>query len=257
MNGLGGGQSGRNGRGGRNGSCEAAIEIHDDFLDHHLVRNVAREHGHVREGVGRIAFVQQAPQRSFGIGGLEERPVRPLADAPHEHVGFGLEPDRNAGSRDARARILGHEGPAARGEHLGAFDEQPRDHPAFAEPEFGLPVLGEDLGDRHARGILDLDVGIGEGQAEPLRQTPSDGTLAGSHHADEHDGAPGKAGPHSIQPLGRSFLPIRRLGHAPHVRSVSGIGPARSPSLHDPPGIFTRLPIIRLSQPSGSASFVA
>src|SRR6266849_8035918 len=48
----------------------------------------------------------------------------------------------------------------------------------------------EDIGNRHAGGLLDLGISIGKRNAEAGREPPTDRGFASPHHADQHDGAP-------------------------------------------------------------------
>ena len=64
------------------------------------------------------------------------------------------------------------------------------DHAALSGAEFRLAQLGENVRNAAAGGLLDLGVGIAEGQAERGRQPPPDGRLARPHQAYERDRAP-------------------------------------------------------------------
>ena len=90
-------------------------------------------------------------------------------------------------SLDAAAGLLAHEGAAAGGEHRRPAVEQPRDHPRLAIPEMRLAMGFENVRYRHAGRRLDLGIGIEKRQPQPRRQPPSDGGLAGTHHAHQHD----------------------------------------------------------------------
>jgi hypothetical protein len=95
------------------------------------------------------------------------------------------------------ARFGIHEGTAASRQHQRRPRRQDTaDDAALAVAEFGFAALGENFGDGHAGGRLDLGIGVDERQPEPRRQTLADRALARAHHADEHDGALAKRGAH-------------------------------------------------------------
>jgi hypothetical protein len=52
----------------------------------------------------------------------------------------------------------------------------------------GLAVAGEDLGDGHVGGALDLGIRIEERHAEPRGQRPAHRGLARPHHAHQNHG---------------------------------------------------------------------
>ena len=93
------------------------------------------------------------------------------------------------------AGLLVHEGAAAGRQDHRSFLEKARDDAAFAVAKMGLAVDGENVGDRHAGGGLDLVIGIAERQAELLREPAADGTLSRAHEADEHKGSGAEAVP--------------------------------------------------------------
>src|SRR3546814_4445318 len=77
------------------------------------------------------------------------------------------------------------EGTAAGGQDERPAGEQPRDHPALALAKIALAKAREDVGDGHAGGALDLVVGVGEGQAEPLCETAADRRFRSEEHTSE------------------------------------------------------------------------
>ena len=117
-----------------------AGERADDLVDDLVVRHLARLHGEVGQRIDRIALVHQRPQRRARIVGLEQRTVVAALDAAHQHVEFGLEPDRDALGADRRAGVGVHEGAAAGRQHLRPAFEQARDHARLAGAEVGLAV---------------------------------------------------------------------------------------------------------------------
>ena len=112
----------------------------------------------------------------------------------------------DAGLADALARRFVEEGAAAGRQHLGAVDEQPRDHPALALAKIGFAEALENLRDRHLRARLDFGVGVDEGQAEALGEPLADGGLSRAHHADEHDRTPAQSGGEPFGVDGRGFV---------------------------------------------------
>ena len=77
----------------------------------------------------------------------------------------------------------------------GPSCQQPGDDAALAVAELGLAADGEDVRDGHAGGILDLVVGVEEGQPQRLGQPAADRALAGAHQPDEHDASACRAWP--------------------------------------------------------------
>ena len=97
-----------------------------------------------------------------------------------------------APSLDGGAGLRLDEGAAAGRQHLRAAVEKAADDPALAVAEIGLAVALEDLVDGGVGGLLDLAVGVDEGQPEAGGEPPSDRGLAGAHHADHDEGTAGK-----------------------------------------------------------------
>jgi hypothetical protein len=103
-----------------------------------------------------------------------------------------------------------HEGTAAGRQHLWPTFQQPGDHTRLAGAEIRLTVLGKDIADAHSRRLLDFNVGIGEGQAEPLRQLAPNGGFAGAHHADQHQRPIAKGSNHPGIRFGCAMILIHR-----------------------------------------------
>src|SRR5262249_56398178 len=61
--------------------------------------------------------------------------------------------------------------------------------PPLAVAERLLAMTREDLGDGTARRLLDLAIGIDEGQVEAGREAPADAALAGAHQSHQRDRA--------------------------------------------------------------------
>ncbi len=140
-----------------------------------------------------------------------------------------------------RGRVV-HE-PAAAGEHeRRRAREQRREHVAFEAAVVALAVHREDLGEREARGFLDLRVELDERDAEALRDEPPHGALARAAQAEEGEahGATvdqqlGRAAPEGGRELGQPDdrdVPAAGLdvgeeagGHAGRRRQL-GEGPA-------------------------------
>ena len=71
--------------------------------------------------------------------------------------------------------------------HLRAGAQQPSQHLALAFAEIGLPVLGEDILNALAGRLLDLLVGVDEGQAQARGKAAPDSRFAAAHQADHDD----------------------------------------------------------------------
>ncbi len=67
--------------------------------------------------------------------------------------------------------------------------QQPRDHALLAFAEMRLAVILEYLRYGEIGRLLDLRIGVEEGQVQQIGEPPADARLAGAHHADEHDAA--------------------------------------------------------------------
>src|SRR6516165_6302741 len=98
----------------------------------------------------------------------------PAPDTLHEHVEFGLEPDRNAFGRDGGAGVRVHEPSAAGRQHLRPTLQQARDDARLSSAEFSLPTDSENIADGHAGRLFDLRVGVDEWNAEAQRHAAAD-----------------------------------------------------------------------------------
>ena len=85
-----------------------------------------------------------------------------------------------------------HERAAACRQHHWPAGEQARNHLALAFAEISLAETLEDLGNRQLSARFDLRIGIDERQPKLCCEPFSDRGFSGSHHADKHDGTPGK-----------------------------------------------------------------
>ena len=65
--------------------------------------------------------------------------------------------------------------------------QQSRDHFSLAIAEGALAMGFENLGNRAAGRSLDFGIGVAKGRIELRCQPPSDGALAGAHHAHKDD----------------------------------------------------------------------
>ncbi|GBQ91714.1 hypothetical protein GCM10007866_08060 [Gluconobacter albidus] len=90
----------------------------------------------------------------------------------HQPTGLGVHPGTASRCKDARWPIK------------KALDDAP-----FPVPERGFAMSGKDFGNRASGSAFDLDVGIDEGQAADLGETPSDSGFASPHHPDEDNRA--------------------------------------------------------------------
>ena len=61
--------------------------------------------------------------------------------------------------------------------------------------------MREDLGDGEVGGLLDLRIGVEEGQVQEVGEPPADARLAGAHHADQHDAALAEPRKHALDLL--------------------------------------------------------
>ena len=128
-----------------------------------------------RHRSGSAPSIRRVDRRA-GIGGLEQRPVGAALDAAQDQTSRSAlsqietpcARDRAPGSR----RCMKAPPPVA--STLRAAVEQPLDDAALAVAEIGLAVGLEDLGDGGVRRLLDLGVGVDEGEAEPRRQPAAD-----------------------------------------------------------------------------------
>ena len=171
---------------------QMALQRIQDFLDDRLMRRIARLDRHVGLGIDGITVVDQAAHGAFGIGGLQQRPRRALADPAHQHLELRLEPDRHGVSANQFTGMGIDEGAAAGGDDALALPDQTRQNAPFAVAEIGFSVRGENLGYGQTMGGFDFMIGIDERQAEPLGEPFADRRLARAHHADEDERAPGQ-----------------------------------------------------------------
>ncbi len=103
----------------RGGASRKPASASHDFADDRIVRHFARLHGEIGLRIDRLALGQQLAQRRRRIGGLQHRPiVLALVDPAHQHVEFGIEPDRDALGLDGGAGIGVHDGAAAGRQNL-------------------------------------------------------------------------------------------------------------------------------------------
>ena len=185
------------------------VERFEQFVDNHIMGHIARLHGDGGGGVIGGAVVEQTFEGRFGIVGMQHRAVGTLAHPAQQHIGIGFEPDRDRMGSHALAGFRSLKGPAAGGDDGLAVAEQPRDHPPLALAEFFLAVLGKDFRNRHACSRFNRMVGIGEGQAQTLGQSASDRAFAGTHHADQNDGASGQCCFYPFDPVSGAVLVSR------------------------------------------------
>ena len=80
----------------------------------------------------------------------------------------------------------------------GPLGEEPRHDALFALAKFRLAVVGEDLRDGEIGRLLDLRIGVEEGQMQEVGEAPADAGLAGAHHADQHDAALAEPREHAL-----------------------------------------------------------
>ena len=201
-----------------------AHDLVNDLFVHHL----ARLHGEIGQSIHRIALLDEFAQRGAGVVGLEQRPVVAALDALHEHIEFGLEPDRDAFRADRGPGVRIRESSATGRQHLGPALQQAQDDARLARAEFRLPANGENIADRHARRLFDLYVRIDERNAKAQRQAPADRGLARPHHAHEHNRARAeRRHDRGFRPardvMGRAMRHVPESSHGRSVRRPNGV----------------------------------
>ena len=152
--------TGQGGLGG--GGSKMGDQRVDDVAGDLVLRHVLGGHGDVGLGVDRITGLDQRLQRRPGIGGLQQRAVGAAGDALEQQLEIGLDPNRDRPGLDQPAGLGVDEGTAPGAEHDIGVAHQPGDHPGLAGAEIRLAMGGEDLGDAHAGGALDLFVAVDE-----------------------------------------------------------------------------------------------
>ena len=168
---------------------QLALQGQQQVMQHRLMRPVTRLDRYVRQRIDRIALVHQAAHRRLRVRRVEQRPVAALAHPPHHNIKLGLQPDRQAGRGNLRARCRLHECPPACGDDFWPVGQQPRHHALFAIAEMRLAMFFENFRNGHSGRGLDLGVGVGKHQPEVRCEAAAHGGLACAHDADEHDGA--------------------------------------------------------------------
>ena len=165
------------------------------------MRHVPALHNDVGRFIDRVALLHQPPHHRFRIRRPQQRPGIALHHPPHQHRQLGAQPDRDPARHDRVARVGIHEGAPTGGQHLRPAAQQPPNHFRLTVPEMRLAILGEDIGDRHARHLLDLLVGIDERQRQPVRQPPPDCRFAAAHQPDHHQRSIADPANQLLQPL--------------------------------------------------------
>jgi hypothetical protein len=88
--------------------------------------------------------------------------------------------------------------------------EQPQNDAPFSLAEILLAVALEDFRNGAAGRLLDLAVGVDEGQVEAVSQAPADAGLADTHEADEDDRLGDAQGVQLGHGAGRRVLFVQR-----------------------------------------------
>ncbi|ALE77751.1 hypothetical protein WY02_04025 [Pseudonocardia sp. AL041005-10] len=149
----------------------------------------AAAHGRDRHGgdlgVERGPLGEQRPERRPRVHPGQQRARGGHPGAAHPVGEVHLEGD-DAVPGEQCAGLGGQHGAAAEGEDAVPGAQLLGDDLALQRTERGLALLDEHLRDRLADAGDDRGVGVGEVQADPLREQRADGALAGPGRADEH-----------------------------------------------------------------------
>ncbi|VVT10435.1 hypothetical protein SPHINGO361_120583 [Sphingomonas sp. EC-HK361] len=165
-----------------------------DGTNRRLVRGTVARDVDRRGRVERIAHGGEIAQHDQWIAPAQQWARVAPGDAVGQHLGRGIEPDRQCLGKNERAGFVVDERAATGRDDLWHAVHQPRDHAALAITEIGFVEAVENLGDGHARRRLDLVIGIDEGKPEARREPAADRRLADAHQPDEHDRLAGPGG---------------------------------------------------------------
>ncbi len=150
----------------------ASVRVHDQ-VGGILVEGCALLH-EALERCTRVVTVQQGP-RSVAPRALE---LLPHGSTKIHDAAAAAQPVARVSVED-RAPARGHDHALAAGQQV--------EHLALPDPEAGLALALEDVGNVHARARLDLGVAVHELEAEPLGELPAHGALARAHGPDQED----------------------------------------------------------------------
>ena len=112
-----------------------------------------------------------------------------MAHALPEMRRAGVQVDNRAARRDSAAILLCEHDAATGREHSLVERAQFRDYLALASAEPGFALDVENHRNAHAAAAFYFFVGVVERALQAAREHPSDGCLAGAHHADEDQAA--------------------------------------------------------------------
>ncbi len=140
--------------------------------------------------------------------------------------------DRAAGGQPL-AILRQQDRPAAGREHDSLAAREFIDHVALADPESGLALALEDVGDVDAGACLDLGVAVREWKAEPLCELPADRGLARTHRPHQ-EYAPNHQSPQKTRPPGGGRVTVH--GNRPGTQAGSGQASVHARTLAQDPG---------------------
>ncbi len=81
------------------------------------------------------------------------------------------------------------DGAAAGGQYMSRSLQESFDDLGFPISKALFPMQLEKVGNRHARGLLDLGVGVKKRQSQPRCESAPHRGFAGPHHSNQNDGA--------------------------------------------------------------------
>src|SRR5690606_6126929 len=176
----------RSGRRVRPG-LQPSVERFQDAIDGLAVRAGIAHDLYRRLRIGGFALDLEPGDDLGGIAVAQQRTGVLARHAFDQGRDVAVEPDRDTLAVDQLAGVRLHEGAAAGRDDARSAVEQPCNHAPLAVAEVRFAEALEDFRDGHLRGLLDLLVGVSEGQAEQLGALAADCRLAHAHHSDEHD----------------------------------------------------------------------
>ena len=114
--------------------------------------------------------LDQLPQGLFGVAGVEQRPVGPLAHPPRQNIRIGLQPDGDAALGDPLAGDGIDIGAAAGRQHQPFLRGQVANHIGFALTKTGFAFDFENQRNSRASARFDFMVGIDKALVQLLGQ---------------------------------------------------------------------------------------
>ena len=141
-------------------------------------------------------------QRGTGIVCHQQGPRCLVLHTVPQQLQIRTQPDGNAAIMDHLAVFLAQKSPAAGGKYAGRAVQKAGNHLGFAVAKEGLAIAGEDFGNAHIRGNLDLGIRIKKRHAKKQSSCSTVDTsrgggtteVAGPTRADTRRAAPGVIG---------------------------------------------------------------